>query len=297
MVSGYFSDVIAALQWCVDNGIQVTNNSYGSSGDPGTSVHQAFDNAYAAGVLGVAAAGNSGNRRGIGDNVGYPARYGSVIAVAACDSSDARAYFSSTGPEVELIAPGVNISSTRLGGGYITYSGTSMASPHVTGAAALVWAVEPGLTNDDVRGILASAAEDLGLPASQQGYGLVRADLAVAMVVGTSGGGGGSVSAPGGTVAVDAITYGTRAKNKHLDITPHVVDSNGSSVGGASVSVEIFLDGSIIWSPTGTTGSDGTATFSITNAPSGTYTTLVTDVNASGLTWDGVTPVNSYDKQ
>ena len=61
--SGSYSDVIAALQWVVDNGIQVTNNSYGSSGDPGVTVKAAFDTAYAAGVLHVAAAGNSGTRQ------------------------------------------------------------------------------------------------------------------------------------------------------------------------------------------------------------------------------------------
>ncbi|MBU2052676.1 MAG: S8 family serine peptidase, partial [Nanoarchaeota archaeon] len=82
--SGSYSDVIAALQWCVNNGIQVTNNSYGSSGDPGTNVKEAFDNAYNIhGIIHVAAAGNSGNPPGRGDNIIYPARYDSVIAVAA----------------------------------------------------------------------------------------------------------------------------------------------------------------------------------------------------------------------
>ena len=87
--SGSFSDVIAALQWCVDNGIQVTNNSYGSSKNPGGTVQAAFDNAVAdAGILHVASAGNSGNPKGKGNNVGYPARYASVLAVAATDAND-----------------------------------------------------------------------------------------------------------------------------------------------------------------------------------------------------------------
>lgn len=73
--SGSWSDIIAALQWAVDNGILVTNNSYGSGTNPGGTVQAAFDNSAAAGVLHVAAAGNSGNPRGKGKNVGYPARY------------------------------------------------------------------------------------------------------------------------------------------------------------------------------------------------------------------------------
>ena len=217
--SGSFDDVIAALQWAVANGIQITNNSYGSSGDPGTAVKAAFDNAYAAGVLHIASAGNSGNRRGVGDNVGYPAKYDSVIAVAASDANDQRASFSSTGPAVELIAPGVSIKSTYPGNLYAIASGTSMASPHVAGTTALVLAANAGLTNVQVRSILQSTAEDLGLPAEHQGYGLVRADLAVDEAPGgeppspqqynltISSGTGGTVATPGeGTFTYDEGT-------------------------------------------------------------------------------------------
>jgi subtilisin len=128
--SGSYSDVIAALQWAVDKGMQVTNNSYGSSGDPGDTVKAAFDNANAAGVLNVCAAGNSGTPPGKGDNVIYPARYESCIAVAATDYSDERPRWSSTGLDVELAAPGVSINSTLCGGEYGTKSGTSMAQWH-----------------------------------------------------------------------------------------------------------------------------------------------------------------------
>jgi subtilisin len=181
--SGDYSAVIAALDWAVKNGIQVTNNSYGS-GDPGSTVKAAFDNAAAAGILHVAAAGNSGLPSGRGDNVGYPARFDSVLAVAASDSSDYRARFSSTGPAVELIAPGVSIRSTIPGGDYASYNGTSMASPHVAGVAALVWAAAPNLSPAGVRAILTDTAQDLGLLATQQGNGLVRADRAVAAATG-----------------------------------------------------------------------------------------------------------------
>jgi len=182
--SGDYSDIIAAMQQCVTDGIQVANLSLGSSGDPGETVKAAFDNAEAAGVVIVAAAGNSGNRRGTRDKVIYPARYESCIAVAATDSSDYRAYFSSTGPDVEISAPGVSINSTLLGGGYGYKSGTSMASPHVAGVVALM--IKANVA--DVRTKLQDTADYLGNPL-WYGYGLVNAVEAVA-------GGGGGDSAP-----------------------------------------------------------------------------------------------------
>jgi subtilisin len=176
--SGYVSDVIAGIQWSIANGMQVISMSLGSDSDS-TSLHNACNAAYNAGVVLVAAAGNDGNRWGSGDNVDYPARYDSVIAVAATDSNDNRASWSSTGPAVELSAPGVNIYSTYRGG-YTTLSGTSMACPHVTGTAALVWYAYPNYTNTQVRQRLQGTAEDLGTTGRDTwyGYGLVDAEQA-----------------------------------------------------------------------------------------------------------------------
>lgn len=173
---GNYSDVIAALQWCMENGsIQVTNNSYGSSGDPGPAVEDAFYISVEAGILHVAAAGNSGGA------VIYPAAYESVIAVSATDSSDILAGFSSRGEEVELAAPGVDIYSTYKDGDYATYSGTSMAAPHVAGVAALVWAKNLTDSNEDIRTWLQNTADDLGVAGwdSKYGWGLVDAENAV----------------------------------------------------------------------------------------------------------------------
>jgi hypothetical protein len=177
---GYWSDIIAAIEWAADNGIQVTNNSYGSSVYPGSIVEAAFDRAYDQGVLHIAAAGNSGSCTGTEDVVGYPARFASVVAVAATTSADARACFSSTGRDVEIAAPGVYINSTRMGGGYVSFSGTSMASPHVAGVAALV--IASGFeSNEDVRQRLDIAADDLGTPGRDThfGFGLVDPDGAI----------------------------------------------------------------------------------------------------------------------
>lgn len=179
--SGTFSNVIAGIDWSVNNGMQVISMSLGADSGS-TSLKNAVDNAYNAGVVIVAAAGNDGNAAGTTDTVDYPARYDSVIAVAATDSSNMRASFSSTGPAVEVSAPGVSVYST-IPGGYDYYSGTSMATPHVTGTAALIIASNPGITNVDVRELLRNTSTDLGDPGkdNQYGYGLINAYKAVPM--------------------------------------------------------------------------------------------------------------------
>ncbi len=137
--------------------------------------------AYSVGVVLVAAAGNEGD-----DGVTYPAKFPEVIAVAAIDSSDNVPSWSSKGPEVELAAPGVDILSTLPNSRYGSYSGTSMAAPHVAGTVGLVIAklISSGVsyTVEDIRTLLRDTADDIG-PAgwdSESGYGVVRADLAVA---------------------------------------------------------------------------------------------------------------------
>ncbi len=177
--SGYYSDIIAALQWAADNGMQVASMSLGGTARS-RALASACDAAYGAGVVLVAAAGNNGNARGTGNSVEYPAKYDSVIAVAATDENDERAPWSATGSAVELAAPGVNIVSDKLGGGTVAESGTSMACPHVSGVAALV--IASGVsTASAVRQRLDSTAVDLG-PAGVDkwfGHGLVDALAAV----------------------------------------------------------------------------------------------------------------------
>ncbi|MBA7498362.1 hypothetical protein ES704_01097 [subsurface metagenome] len=189
---GYVSDIVAAIEWAVDpnsdentdDRLDIINMSLG--GGASDTLEDACLSAYDEGLLLVAAAGNSGNPPGIGDNVGYPAAYESVIAVAATDQNDERARWSSTGPAVELAAPGVGIYSTYIDPDYATYSGTSMASPHVAGVAALV--ICRGVVRDEdnkygianeVRELLSNTAQDIGLFFNEQGNGLVDAEKAV----------------------------------------------------------------------------------------------------------------------
>jgi hypothetical protein len=102
----------------------------------------------------------------------------------------------------------------------------------------------------------------------------------------------------GTTVGVDFITYtGSGGKNddRHLTVSVNVSDDSGNDVSGATVSITL-TNGDSTWTATGTTSSTGSAGFTLKNSPSGTYTTTVTSLVASGLTWDGTTPTNSYTK-
>lgn len=173
--SGYLSDIISGLEWAVANDMDVVNMSLGTKSDI-QAFHDAVDVAYNAGVVLVAAAGNSGDGDPNTNNVEYPAKYSSVIAVGATDINDNSPYWSSEGEEVEVSAPGVNIYSTYKGGVYATMSGTSMASPHVAGVVALLLQNNP-LTPTEVRTVLQTTADDLGAPGHDNvyGYGLVDA--------------------------------------------------------------------------------------------------------------------------
>ena len=168
---GSIVDLIRGIEWAVGRGAQIVSMSLGTEED-NTALRRAIRAAYRAGVLLVAAAGNKGTR------VLYPAAYPEVIAVAATDRRDRRAWFSNTGPEVELAAPGVELLTTGLAGGYQTVNGTSFAVPQVAGVAALV--MSTGLRDPEaVRQRLRRTADDLGLPLTAQGYGLVDAQRAV----------------------------------------------------------------------------------------------------------------------
>ena len=176
---GTYSSVIAGIEWALNQNIPVMNMSVGGDSHS-KALKDAVNAAYAEGALLVAAAGNGGDSA---DNVFYPARYSSVIAVSASDSNAKLASFSSRGPSVELIAPGVNILSLYPGN-YMTYmSGTSMACPHVAGVAAMLWGANGSLSNLELRTLMQETAQNLGLDINHQGFGLVRADLAVVEII------------------------------------------------------------------------------------------------------------------
>ncbi len=167
--SGTFDDVIAGMLWAVENKMEVANMSLGA-GRGNQSLADAVEAMRKGGVILIAAAGNSGG------SVGYPAAYPGAIAVAASDAKDTLASFSSRGPSVAVIAPGVAVKSTYMGGGYKTLSGTSMAAPHAAGLTALYVATHQGATPELALAALQAASTKLeGVPDVGQGAGLPSA--------------------------------------------------------------------------------------------------------------------------
>jgi len=141
--NGTIASYIQGLNYAVANGARISNNSW-TGATASALLTEAVENARAKGHILVAAAGNSGTN--IDQSPLYPAAFNlnNVVAVAATNRSDQLSDFSNYGARtVNIAAPGEGILSTRLGGGYATNSGTSMATPHVTGALALVWARNP----------------------------------------------------------------------------------------------------------------------------------------------------------
>jgi subtilisin family serine protease len=113
--------------------------------------------------------------------VNYPAGYAEVVSVAATDSADRRASFSNANADVEIAAAGVGVLSTKRGGGYVAFSGTSMATPHVAGVAALIFGDNPGWTAAQVRAKLDTSVDDLGTPGRDTSFGFGRVNLLKAM--------------------------------------------------------------------------------------------------------------------
>ena len=168
---GYWSDIAAGIEWTANQGFDVGSMSLG--GGHSSVVQDAVQYAYNRGVLLVAAAGNN-----YGGSVSYPAAYGECIAVSSTDRYDNLSSFSNTGPQVELAAPGSSIYSTYVGGGYNTLSGTSMATPHVAGAGAML--MSNGYSHTGARNRLQNTAEWLsGLSSYEQGYGLLDVEAAL----------------------------------------------------------------------------------------------------------------------
>src|SRR5688572_30326949 len=180
--SGAWSWVAAGIDWAVANDMDVINMSLsGTSGS--IALAEAVAAAQAAGVLVVSAAGNSG----CCNTVGFPARYAGSMAIGAVDVNDVVASFSSTGPEVDVAAPGVAVRAPVPTGtcalcdpsGYLLLNGTSMASPHVAGVGALL--MSRGFTASQAWNAMTSTARDLGVAGYDTFYGYGRVDALAAV--------------------------------------------------------------------------------------------------------------------
>ena len=182
--SGRDEWISAGIDWLVTSGVHVISLSLGSP-DPSPVILAALQRAVSAGVFVVAAAGNEGRP----NSVNYPAAYGGMVAVSAFDRDGRLADFSSRGPQVVVAAPGQDIVSTYLRGGYASLSGTSMATPFVAGVVALLLArnkqhdcKSPVKTQRDLIEHLRRTAKDAGPVGHDDsfGWGLVNPDTFLA---------------------------------------------------------------------------------------------------------------------
>ncbi len=176
------SAMVKAILYATDNGARVINIS--STGSRySAALETAVQYAQEKGALVVAAAGNTGDR----DNaVNYPAAFGGVVAVAAIDDQDQLAPFSQRQSYVALAAPGVDVASTAWSGAgrgaYAAQSGTSIAAPHVSGAAALLWGLRPDLGADDIAEAMRSSADHVSNTDPGYGAGILNVGRAVAQL-------------------------------------------------------------------------------------------------------------------
>jgi thermitase len=172
--TGSTGDVANCINWVASQGAKVISMSLG--GEASTTLKNAVAGAWkdgaASGAVVVAAAGNDGNA-----TVNYPAGYPEVVSVAATDKRDARASFSNANADVEVAAPGVDVLSTVRGGGYDTFSGTSMATPHASAVAGVLWQLNPGATAAGIRSLLDAGVDDLGSAGRDASFGFGRVNL------------------------------------------------------------------------------------------------------------------------
>ena len=162
----YASDLVRAVQQCASSGSKIVTMSLGgyrSSSLERDAFQKLFENE---GILFVAAAGNGGNSR-----YSFPASYPFVMSVGAIDARNTVATFSQFNNQVDISGPGVRVQSTTGSDSYSFYSGTSMATPHVSGVALLLWNKHPSCSNKNIRSALEESAKDLGAPGRDDYYG------------------------------------------------------------------------------------------------------------------------------
>lgn len=190
---GLYSDLAQAVIYAVDNGADILNNSWGGNGDSQI-IKEAFDYAYANGCINIASAGNDNKDTGLYT----PANLDTVIAVSASDNNDNKADFSNWGYSIDVSAPGVDILSLRAtstdmysdgehfvppgntNAKYYHSNGTSMASPHVSGIAALILALQPEYTIEEIRAVLRTTVDPV-ITEKYIGSGRVNAFKAVSL--------------------------------------------------------------------------------------------------------------------
>lgn len=171
---GKVSATIRAIDWSISNGMDILNLSLGSIDY--TNAYQAIvTKAYEHDLLLISSAGNEGSLIPEGDVIEYPANFDEVFAIGAIKNDYQRAKFSAHGPNLEFVAPGVNIKSTAIDG-YEKKNGTSMAAPYVSGVFALMKQAYPTYSNHELRTLAQQNSIDLGVEGRDPlyGFGLIN---------------------------------------------------------------------------------------------------------------------------
>jgi subtilisin len=325
--TGSISDIVKGVDWVTARAdqIEVINMSLGGGGTS-QAMNDAVRRATEAGVVVVVAAGNDGRDAGgttpanapnaitvsaITDLDGKP---GGLAAGTCSGRDDTFATYSNFGAVVDIAAPGSCITSTRNGGGTTSLSGTSMAAPHVAGAAALFIA-DRGVprTADRWRTVRAGLLGEWSTPAdSACGFSGARSAEPLLLLVPCGTDPDPAPTDPEPTdpeptdpeptdpepvadLAVGGITYASGSLllgGRYLDVTVEAVDDEGRALRGAAVAIELRLDGAVYSTRTGTTGTNGRVTFQHDRVPRGCWTTVVTSLSSGERVWDGVTPEN-----
>ena len=262
--SGSYSAISSAITWAADRGAKVINLSlagpYASS-----TLQDAVNYAWGKGVVIIAAAANEATSTPY-----YPAACDNVVAVSASDTYDKLASFSNYGAWIDVAAPGVTIYSTNNGGGYGAWNGTSFSSPITAGMAALIWSVNPLLSNSEVVDILKQGTDDLGAPGFDTSFGFGRINLYKGLTLAL-----GYAPAPDTEPPVSAIT--APAAGVTLSSQVGILVSASDNV--AVSRVDFFVDGALL-------GSDQTVPYSVdwdaAQAADGWYTLTAVAYDAAG---------------
>ena len=183
---GRLSDVVEGIYWCIDHDIDVINMSFGTEKESEI-LEKAIQDASEHGIMVVGSVGNGGENA----NVEFPAAFDEVIAVGAVNTSAEKTEESTTGPEVEIVAPGEQIQTKSVLGLETVNSGTSMATPHVTGAAAILMLQNGEKDAGQIREVLDAGCNPIG---EEEAYGNGLLDVKMAQELLDSGESEASVS-------------------------------------------------------------------------------------------------------
>jgi thermitase len=307
--AGSYANVASGIVWATDNGADIINLSLGGRTDSQT-LRSAIQYASDHGVILIAAAGNKAS-----DAPYYPAAYSETLGVAATTYSDNQWSLSSFGTYIDLAAPGAAIWSTNWTAAnpndYTSRSGTSMAAPHVSGVAALMLSVNPGLSWLEVYDILRQSADDLGDPGWDiiYGYGRLNANQAVLDAGGSGPTPTPTSEPPQNTLVVDELDSGVlmgesgKYKPKStfdfgevVHLRAHVVDGQtGSAVTDAIVEFTVTLpDGSHVAAAAKSDKKGNAITEFTSTSAAGDYVEAVFTVSLTGYVYDKAASVGSH---